>query len=107
MCPRFSRQALLIVTLLALAAVLAVGIIRLPRRGPRFASGDEVRAALVGQPEEAVRTLLGEPDAVGGATRLGEKEVWQYDSICPHPVYIHIGPEGRVTRVAAFGRGVE
>jgi hypothetical protein len=107
MCSRCSRQAFLIVTLLALAAVLAVGIVRLPRRGPRFASSDDVRTALVGQPEESVRTLLGEPNATGGATRLGEKEVWQYDSICPHPVYVHISPEGRVTRVIAFGRGVE
>jgi hypothetical protein len=97
---------MLIATLLALAGILAVGIIR-PHRGPRFASDGELREAVVGKPAEAVRPLLGEPDAVGGARMLGEKEVWQYNSVCRQPVYVHIGTAGRVTRVTAFGRQVE
>ncbi len=64
---------------------------------------------LIGLTAEQVEERLGKPDVVGGATLLGEREVWEYDSVYkeagasrPAPLFIHFDAHGRVCRACTF-----
>lgn len=75
----------------------------------RFASDAELYKTLHSKTAEQVRELLGEPDSIGGARLIGEKEVWQYDSFyqmpdAQHrsPIYIHFNVGGTVSQITLF-----
>jgi hypothetical protein len=70
---------------------------------------------LVGMTGEQVEQRLGKPDSIGGATLLGEREVWEYDTIHrepgaarPTPLFVHFDAQARVCRICTFdGRKIE
>jgi hypothetical protein len=62
-----------------------------------------------------VEEWLGKPDSRGGASVLGERDVWEFDSAYreqgaarPMPLFVHFDVHGRVCRICTFdGRPVE
>jgi outer membrane protein assembly factor BamE (lipoprotein component of BamABCDE complex) len=107
---RFWLRLMTIGTLAGVLMVLAGQFWHTSNTPPsQFASETELHQALYGKTAEEVRELLGEPDRIGGAKLIGEKEVWQYDHFyrTPNtqnrsPIYIHFNGGGTVSQIMLF-----